>query len=57
MAPSSSTASSSSPPSPPPYSEVVSQLPLTLRLQLSIVMNKRLFEKMPLFKDLAHNEP
>jgi hypothetical protein len=36
---------------------VVSQLPLTLRLQLSIVMNKRLFEKMPLFKDLPHNEP
>ena len=36
---------------------MVSQLPLTLRLQLSIVMNKRLFEKMPLFKDLPHNEP
>ena len=35
------------------HSEVVNQLPLTLRLQLSMVMNKRLFEKMPLFKDIS----
>ena len=33
--------------------EVVQELPPSLRLQLALVLNKRLFEKLPLFKDVS----
>ena len=32
---------------------MVQELPPSLRLQLALVLNKRLFEKLPLFKDVS----